>query len=80
MPYIGMFTDEKVNAAIEQAAKDLGPGRTRVIFHADTDKQMYVSLVRKVGDKISVEAAVVVEDFKFDKEHTTGMIQVVGEF
>src|SRR5574339_1185184 len=83
MEYIGIFTDDAINRAIERAGKDLAPGKTRVIAHADLDGEIYVSAVKKLGSHVSVEAAWMLdasEGFKFDRQHMKGQIEIIGEF
>ncbi len=82
MPYIGMFTEDKIQLAINQAAENLEAGKTRVVLHGG-EGEAYVSLVKKLGDHVSVEAAVILDTsdgIHFDKEHLDYGFQIVGEF
>ncbi len=81
--YIGAFSDAKLQAAIDRAGANLAPGKTRIILHADTDNNVYLSAVKKLGDHISVEGAVVLDTsqgWKFDAQHLSAEAQIVAEF
>ena len=72
MPYIGMFTEDAIQKAIDRAGDKLGEGESGLVVHLDSSNEFSVSLIKRFGDKISVEAAGVMDTsdgFKFDKEH-----------
>jgi hypothetical protein len=80
---IGLFADANIQAQIDRCASKVGPQGWALIAHADTDGKATVTLVKKIGDHLSVEVAGVMdysEGFKFDREHLKAQAEVIGSW
>ena len=80
---IGIFTDSALQAQSDRCIDKVGPQGWALIAHADTDGVGTVTLVKRIGTHMSIEVAGVMdysEDFKFDKEHLKGQVEVVGSW
>lgn len=80
MPYIGMFTEESLQKQITDAATRL-EGKSGFVLHGDTNGDVHLSLIEKIGDHISVEGTIALDasnGFNFSKEHWAGKIEVIG--
>lgn len=80
---VGLFADAKLQAQIDRCIDKVGPLGWALIAHADTDGQGTVTLVKKIGDHLSIEVAGVMDysdGFKFDREHLKAQAEVVGSW
>ena len=78
---IGIFSDSKIQAQIDRCIDKVGPTGWGLIAHADSDGEATVTLVKKIGDHLSVEVAGVMDysdGFKFDREHLKLQAEVIG--
>ncbi len=83
MPYIGMFTEEAIQRQIDKCAEKVGPQGFAMVAHLDSDGEASVSVVKKFGEHISVEAVGVMDvsqGFKFDKEHLKAQAEVIASW
>lgn len=83
MPYIGMFTEENIQAAINHAADKLGDGKSGMVAHIDNQGEVSLSVVHRFGEHVSVEAIGIMnasEGFKFDKSHLTVQAELIAEW
>ncbi len=72
MPYIGKFTEEAIQKAIDRAGEKLGDGESGLVAHVDDRDEVSISIIKRFGDTISIESAAVMDvsdGYKFDKEH-----------
>lgn len=72
MPYIGKFTEEAIQNAIDRAGEKLGDGESGLVVHLDSKDEFSISVIHRFGEHVSVEAAGVMntsDGFKFDKDH-----------
>ena len=80
---VGIFSDSALQAQIDRCASKVGPQGWALIAHADTNGEATVTLVKKIGDHLSIEALGVMDysdGFKFDKEHLKAQVEVVGSW
>ena len=83
MPYIGKFTEEAIQKAIDRCADRVGPQGFALVAHIDTDGEASVSVVKKIGDHVSVEASGIMDitnGFKFDKKHLKAKAEVIASW
>lgn len=83
MPYIGLFTEDVIQKAIDRAGEKLAPGQSGLVVHLDTRDEFSVSVIQRIGDHISVEAAGVMDTsdgFKFDKEHLRAQGELIARW
>jgi len=72
MPYIGIFTEEAIQKAIDKAGEKLGEGQSGIVAHLNPFDEVSFSIIKKFGSRTSVEGAVLLDlsdGFVFDKEH-----------
>jgi len=72
MPYIGIFTEESIQKAIDKAGEKLGEGESGIVVHLDPFNEISASVIKRFGTHISVEGAALFDlkdGFVFDKEH-----------
>ena len=80
---VGIFSDSAVQKQIDKAYSKVGPTGWAVVAHVDSTGEATATLVKRIGDHVSVEVAGFMdirEGFKFDKEHLKGQIEVVGSW
>lgn len=83
MPYIGIFSEENIQKQINRAAEKLGDKQSGLVAHIDSDGELSVSLVQRLGSVVSVEATGVMdisEGFKFDKEHLKLQAELIAKW
>ena len=83
MAYIGMFTEEAIQKTIDRVADRVGPQGFALIAHLDSDGEASISVVKKIGTHVSVEAAGIMdisEGFKFDKKHLKAKAEVIASW
>ncbi len=83
MPYIGMFTEDSIQKAINRAGEKLSNGQSGLVVHLDSQDEFSVSVIQRFGDHISVEAAGVMDTsdgFKFDKEHLRAQAELIARW
>ena len=71
MPYIGIFTEERIQKSIERAAEKLGDGESGLVAHVDDKDEVSVSVIKRFGTSISIEAVLaydISQGFNFDKD------------
>jgi hypothetical protein len=71
MPYVGMFTEDKIQKAIDRAGERLGDGESGLVAHLDYKDEVSIAVIKKFGSVVSVEAIAVLdisEGWKFDKD------------
>ena len=83
MPYIGMFTEEAIQRNLDRCAGKVGPQGFALVAHIDSEGEASVSVIKKIGDHISVEASGIMdirEGFKFDKKHLKAQAEVIASW
>lgn len=83
MPYIGRFTETAIQNAIDRAGEKLGEGESGLVVHLDSNDEFSVSVIKRFGEHVSVEAAGVMDTsdgFKFDKEHLKFQAELVAKW
>lgn len=76
-----LFSDANIQKAINAAAARVGPRGMALVAHLDSDGQASVSLVKKVGSHVAIEAAGIMDindGVKFDKKHLKGQVEVIA--
>lgn len=80
---IGIFSDSALQAQIDRCIDKVGPTGWGVIAHVDTNGEATATLVKRIGDHVSVEVAGFMDirdGFKFDKEHLKAQVEVIGSW
>lgn len=84
MPYIGKFTEDAIQTAIDRAGEKLGEGESGLVIHLDSQDEFSVSVIKRFGEHVSVEAAGVMNTsdglFKFDKEHLKFQAEIIARW
>jgi len=77
---IGVFANAAIQAQIDRLIDKVGPRGWALIAHADSAGIGTVSLVKKIGNHLSIEAAAIMdysEGLKIDKEHLIAQAEVI---
>ena len=83
MPYIGMFSEENIQKAITHAASKLGDGKSGLVAHLDSDGQVSISLVQRIGPHVSVEATGIMDISKgvrFNKDRLKAQAELIAKW
>ena len=83
MPYIGVFSEENIQKAITHAASKLGTASSGLVAHVDSDGQISISLIQRLGPHISIEATGIMQatkGMKFDKEHLKAQAELIAKW
>ena len=80
---VGIFSNAAIQKQIDHAYTKVGPTGWAIVAHLDSQGEATATLVKRIGDHVSVEVAGVMDikdGFKFDKEHLKGQIEVIGSW
>lgn len=83
MPYIGIFTEDHIQRAIDRAATKLGEGKSGLVAHVDNQGEASLSIVKRFGNTVSVEFTGVMDTrqgFKFDKDHLRLQAELIAQW
>lgn len=80
--YLGIFSNDAIQASINKVREKLADGQSGLVIHADTGGKISASIVQRMGDHISIEAAAIMDmsSGKFDREHLMAQAELIAKW